>query len=73
MAQNVVLAKLSLQKEVPLYQIIDAPTLPLKASYSRTSRYVIAGFFLSAIVALAFLLISFLIRENKTKDKLAPM
>ncbi len=63
-AQNVIVAKLNLQKEVPLYQIIDPPTLPLKASYSNPYKYLLAGFVLLASITIAILLLVFFLRKN---------
>lgn len=58
-AQNVIVAKLNLQKEMPLYQIIDAPTIPLKASFPKVVKYVIAGFFFGFLTIFIFLFIFF--------------
>lgn len=62
-AQNVIIAKLNLQKEIPLYQIIDVPTLPLKAIYSNAILYFIAGFVLFASLSIATFLVVFFIKK----------
>lgn len=62
LAQNVIVAKLNLQKEIPLYQIIDEPSLPLKASYSNPIKYSIAGFFAFAFLTVIILLIIFFLK-----------
>ncbi|MFT4153295.1 hypothetical protein [Parafilimonas sp.] len=54
--QNLELAKITLQKETPLYQIIDEPTLPLEEDkLGRIALIVIGGFI--ATVAVSLLLI----------------
>jgi uncharacterized protein involved in exopolysaccharide biosynthesis len=44
--QNLELAKITLLKETPLYQVIDEPTLPLEADKpGRLTSIIIGGFF----------------------------
>ena len=63
-AQNVIVAKLNLQKEMPLYQIIDVPTLPLQAIYSNPYLYFIAGFVGSAFIVIVILIVTYLIKRG---------
>lgn len=63
-AQNVVVAKLNLQKEIPLYQIIDPPTLPLQAIYSNARLYAVAGFVLFAFIVILVLLSLFFFQKK---------
>ncbi|MDB5249621.1 MAG: hypothetical protein JWQ40_4015 [Segetibacter sp.] len=70
-AQNVIGAKLNLQKEMPLYQIIDSPTLPLKASFPNVVKYVFAGFFLFAFLTIVILLLRFLLKSFKVNNTLS--
>ncbi|MDQ6814069.1 MAG: hypothetical protein M3040_10040 [Bacteroidota bacterium] len=61
-AQNVIIAKLDLQKQMPLYQIIDEPTLPLKAVYSNPYLYFFAGFLATAFLTIVVLLVVYFSR-----------
>jgi len=61
--QNLELAKITLQKETPLYQIVDEPTLPLnRLKPSKLICLIIGGFFVGALVC------GFLIARKLYKD-----
>lgn len=55
--RNLEIAKINLQKETPLYKIIDEPELPLAASEINKTRHII----LTSIVGLIFMLILLMI------------
>lgn len=52
--QNLELAKITLQKETPLYQIIDEPTLPLNMDKPSKLISLIVGGFLAGFLACCF-------------------
>ncbi len=54
--QNLELAKITLQKETPLYQIIDSPTLPLEAKKPGKIISIIIGGFLAGFLTCCKLL-----------------
>lgn len=56
--QNLEIAKITLQKETPLYQIIDEPTLPLTLDKPGKLICLVIGGFVGGILACFFLLIS---------------
>jgi hypothetical protein len=55
--QNLELAKISLQKETPLYQIVDVPQLPLVMQKKSKLIYLIIGGILGGIVICGFLIV----------------
>ncbi len=55
--KNLELAKINLQKETPLYQIIDVPTIPLKAIKVSGLISAIVGLFIAFIFTITVLLI----------------
>lgn len=67
---NLVVAKINLQKETPLYKIIDEPELPLTPVKSTTTHHI---FFVSEIFVLAMLMILVALRlyRNYINDKSA--
>lgn len=62
-AKNVITAKLNLQKEIPLYQVVDEPTLPLKIKYSNAILYAFAGFVVFLLSTVFFFLAGLLYRN----------
>lgn len=54
--QNLELAKITLQKETPLYQIIDEPTLPLDAEKPGKLTSLIIGGFIAGFLIVVFLI-----------------
>jgi hypothetical protein len=52
--RNLEIAKINLQKETPLYKIIDEPELPLAPALASTTRFVV---FVTAMVVLLMLII----------------
>ncbi|MDB5001943.1 MAG: hypothetical protein JWQ34_168 [Mucilaginibacter sp.] len=69
--RNLEIAKINLQKETPLYKIIDEPELPLAPVIASTTRYIV---FISAIFVLLMLIILValrLYRINNINDKSA--
>ncbi|SFQ26386.1 Wzz/FepE/Etk N-terminal domain-containing protein [Parafilimonas terrae] len=54
--QNLELAKIALQKETPLYQIIDEPTLPLSTDKPSKLISIIVGGFLGGFLACCYLI-----------------
>jgi hypothetical protein len=53
--QNLEIAKINLQKETPLYQIIDAPTLPLVANKpGKLTSLILGGFIAGFLMVLIF-------------------
>ncbi len=54
--QNLEIAKITLQRETPLYQIIDEPTLPLEAYKPRKLYAIIIGGFLGGIIMCGILI-----------------
>lgn len=61
--QNLESAKISLRKETPLIQVIDAPVLPLEVSDSNRKSALLYGGFIGAFIAIAFLVIRKLLKE----------
>lgn len=55
--QSLELAKITLQKETPLYQIIDEPTLPLLEEKPGKLTYLIVGGFLCGFFIVMFLIL----------------
>ena len=55
--KNLELGKITLQKQTPLYQIIDEPSLPLKMETKSKLIYLLAGGFLSGVLVCSFLII----------------
>jgi uncharacterized protein involved in exopolysaccharide biosynthesis len=49
--KNLELAKITLQKETPLYQIIDEPKLPLKVSKVSKTLAIVLGFFAGVLIS----------------------
>lgn len=55
---NLEIAKVSLRKETPLIQIIDAPILPLKKEGLSKSKALVIGAIMGVIISIFFLVIS---------------
>ncbi|MGN6214228.1 Wzz/FepE/Etk N-terminal domain-containing protein [Parafilimonas sp.] len=55
--QNLELAKITLQKETPLYQVIDEPTLPLEANKPGRLSSIIIGGLIGAFFTVVFLIL----------------
>jgi capsule polysaccharide export protein KpsE/RkpR len=56
------IAKIALQKEIPLYQIIDEPEMPLKAKKPSGLLFSLIGAIISGII---IMLILFLSKKNR--------
>lgn len=63
--RNLELAKINLQKENPLYQIIDSPELPLVQNEKSKIKAAVFGFVLGAFLVTAFLLFVMFIKYIK--------
>jgi hypothetical protein len=61
--KNLELAKINLQKENPLYQIIDVPEMPLVVEKAGKLKGLILGWFMGAIAIIIFLTLSKLIKS----------
>lgn len=55
--KNLEIAKVTLQRETPLYQIIDEPELPLKASRASGLLYALVGAIIGGLFTLIFLVV----------------
>lgn len=66
--KNLELAKIQLQKETPLYQIIDEPELPLKAKRLSKVLFLAVGGFLGLLLASAYLIFSASIKKSLTNS-----
>jgi uncharacterized protein involved in exopolysaccharide biosynthesis len=64
--RNLEIAKITLEKETPLYQIIDEPTLPLERRKIRKLYALIIGGFLGGILGCGFLVARRILRTFKT-------
>jgi capsule polysaccharide export protein KpsE/RkpR len=64
--QSLEIAKITLQKETPLYQIIDEPTLPLYQEKPGKLTSLIVGGFLGGFLILAFLIMRKAYADFKT-------
>lgn len=62
--KNLELAKITLQKETPLYQLIDAPELPLKAQRKSKLLFGLLGAILGGFVAIAYTAFNLYYTEN---------
>ncbi len=58
MVKNLEIAKINLQKETPLYQIIDFPEMPLKQERPSRLFYAILGAVLLFFLTAGFVVIS---------------
>ncbi|MGI8952497.1 MAG: Wzz/FepE/Etk N-terminal domain-containing protein [Chitinophagaceae bacterium] len=70
--KNLEIAKITLQKETPLYQIIDEPQLPLIAEKPGKLTSLIIGGFLSGFIIVCILIIRKLVsnfKRNETQQK----
>jgi hypothetical protein len=63
--KNLELARINLQKEMPLYQILDEPELPLKLQKESKLKAAALGFFLAFIPTLLFLILSRSVRRKQ--------
>ena len=61
--KNLEIAKINLQREQPLYQIIDEPEMPLKVKKASKTRYILIGGFLSFFVIALYLVVRKKVRE----------
>ncbi|WP_153798256.1 Wzz/FepE/Etk N-terminal domain-containing protein [Foetidibacter luteolus] len=66
--KNLELAKITLQKETPLYQIIDEPTLPLLVKKPGKLLSLIAGGFLGGFLICGFLIIRKILSNLDIKE-----
>jgi uncharacterized protein involved in exopolysaccharide biosynthesis len=55
--KNLELAKITLQKQTPLYQVIDEPSLPLKMETKSKLIFLLAGGFFAGILICTILII----------------
>jgi len=55
LVKNLEMAKLTLLKETPLFQIIDSPRFPLEKSVLRKAVTALVGLFLGFLISLFFL------------------
>ena len=62
--QNLELSKISLRKETPLIQIIDAPIYPLSSEEPNKLIYSLIGFVISFIVILCWYIFFYLFQRN---------
>lgn len=67
--QSLELAKIALQKETPLYQIIDEPTLPLEQDKPGKLISLIIGGFIGGVLICAFLIFRKLYIDFKQGEK----
>ncbi|MEJ7826536.1 MAG: hypothetical protein WKF91_00010 [Segetibacter sp.] len=58
--KNLEIAKINLQREKPLYQIIDEPELPLKAKKLSTILFILIGAVIACVIILTILSIKFI-------------
>jgi hypothetical protein len=49
--KNLEIAKINLQRDTPLYQVIDSPQMPLKLQIISKKKYVILGFIIAGILS----------------------
>jgi uncharacterized protein involved in exopolysaccharide biosynthesis len=63
--KNLELARINLQKEMPLYQILDEPSLPLKLKKESKFKSVFVGFFLAFVPTLLFLILARLVKTRQ--------
>lgn len=61
--KNLELAKINLQKETPLYQIIDKPQMPLKVKKVSKTIYTLLGAIISLFVCIGILLFLKIVRK----------
>ena len=61
--QSLEIAKITLQKETPLYQIIDEPTLPLNMEKPGKLIYLLIGGIIGGILICGFLILKKLFIE----------
>ncbi len=55
--KNLEIAKINLQRDTPLYQVIDSPRMPLKLQLISKRKFLIIGFLLSGI-SICFILLA---------------
>jgi hypothetical protein len=65
--KNLELAKISVQKETPLYQIIDAPTLPLEVINLSRRMYAAGGLVLATFIMLVYFTILFIVSATRSE------
>lgn len=65
--KNLEIAKINLQRETPLYQIIDTPTLPLKMEKPGRLLSSIIGGIVAGFIILLYLTIRFIIMVNYSR------
>ena len=63
--KNLELAKINLQKETPLYQIIDVPEIPLKAIRTSKIKIIAVALSISFFVTSLFLYLNFIVNIQK--------
>jgi hypothetical protein len=63
LVQNLELAKISLRKETPLIQIIDAPILPLPKQQLGPRKAAAVGFMLFAFLTTSFFIIKYILKD----------
>lgn len=62
--KNLEIAKITLQKETPLVQIIDEPTLPLKIMRKSKLKYSVIGAVISSFIIVVFLVLYRLYKQT---------
>ncbi|MEO5890132.1 MAG: hypothetical protein ABIQ31_07765 [Ferruginibacter sp.] len=62
--KNLELAKITLQKETPLYQVIDAPLLPLKKQQPSILAGILTGAFVAGFATFILLLLNIIYRDT---------
>ena len=63
--KNLEIAKITLQKEIPLYQIIDEPELPLKAKKTSVLLLILVGAAISFLAVTGLLILKYIIPKSK--------
>jgi len=66
--QNLEIAKITLQKETPLYQVIDEPTLPLMQEKPRKLTSLIMGGFIGGLLILMILIAKKMFSDFKSQQ-----
>lgn len=66
--QNLEVAKITLQKETPLYQIIDEPSLPLEQQKPSKFFSLVAGGFLAALIVCCIIILKNLYKDYFNKS-----
>lgn len=65
--KNLEIAKINLQRDTPLYQVIDSPEMPLKIQNTSRRKYIVLGFGVGFLFCVSFLIIRKYITDNLRK------